>query len=56
MYGGISTVTLSRSNPRAKQRWALLAPLVAATVLLLTSLVAAATPIPDENGANDEPG
>src|SRR5688500_16830789 len=34
MYGGISEVTLSRSNPRAKRRWLFLGGLT--TVLLLS--------------------
>ena len=63
-YGGISPVTLSRSNPRAKPRWfALLTILVLATGLLATSVLADignaipdASFIEDDQGANDEPG
>jgi len=63
-YGGISDVTLSRSNPHAKPRWFALLVLVCIGLAFAASAVSALTTanppsfsfVSDESGANDLPG
>ena len=45
-----------RSVIRTPARLAVVPMLVAVAVMMLVSMVSAAAPVPDENGANDEPG